>query len=140
MASSSDATCLKSDSMDSEPQRVRRGASKKCPGLHSLLPNWVSHWKRSHIERILHIYYEDISSEIPEVLEKIPKIKQLNSRQAEHLEILNNTNFGPDFNLREVYYNNRKTKKLLREALVEVKSGFNDSIMRADARTSTSSG
>ncbi|XP_052067687.1 uncharacterized protein LOC127706981 [Mytilus californianus] len=116
------ASCLLKEP-DSETEMARREASKKCPGLYSYLPK-VSRWERYHVENVLHIYYEENSSELSDVLEKIPKINNLSSQQKRYIEILKNTNFGPNIGLKRTVYENSKTIKLLDEALKELKASI----------------
>ncbi|XP_052072340.1 uncharacterized protein LOC127710495 [Mytilus californianus] len=116
------ASCLKEP--DSETEMARSEASKNCPGLYSYLPNWVSRWQRYHVENVLHINYEKNSSELSDVLEKIPKINNLSSQQKKYIEILKNTNFGPNIGLKRTAYANSQTIKLLDEALEELEASI----------------
>ncbi|CAC5426267.1 unnamed protein product [Mytilus coruscus] len=115
------ASCLKEP--DSETETARREASKNCPGLYSYLPNWVSRWQRYHVENVLHINYEKNSSELSDVLEKIPKINNLTSQQK-YIEILKNTNFGPNIGFKRTACAISKTTKLLDKALEELEANI----------------
>ncbi|XP_052075666.1 uncharacterized protein LOC127713089 [Mytilus californianus] len=114
--------CLKEP--DSETEIARREVSKNYLGLYSHLPNCVSHWERYHVENFLHIYYEKNSSKLSDVLEKIPKINNLSSQQKKYIEILKNTNFGPNIGLKRTAYAHSKTTELLDEAVKELKASI----------------